>query len=278
MDEPRARAALDALLEQIFDLDLHILDSLDARDPTYTPFSYFDASRCVANVAVFAMPMMVRGERIDAFGVQSVAVRPEFRGRGLCRDLMERALAWCDARAGLMLLRTSIPELYLRFGFHAVREFEFVGQAPGPAPLGLEPVRPVRLPADASLLKRLLRTRAPVSDLAAVLGHGTMFLLNVSDAHSPRLDYVPGLDAVVATETTDAAWRLVDIVAPRIPSLATLLGALGGHPDRVRVCFPPDKLAFAAEPRPAATETVLMVRGRALDGLEPFMLPPTAAF
>lgn len=276
--DPAMRAALERLLHDVFALDLRTLDDFDARDPSYTPFSYFDASGCVANVGVFTMPMMLRGRRVDALAIQSVAVRLGYRGCGLCRDLLTRALAWCDARAPLVLLRTAIPDLYVRFGFRAVPEFTVVGPPPIPDARGKGSARRLHLRADLALVKKLLKGRTAVSDRAGLLDHGTMFLLNTAAMDQVRLHHVSVADAIVVTEMTSGTLRLLDVVGREIPSLAHILAALSIRPERVEISFPPDKLDYAGELRPVHPATGLMARGPFVDSTERFMLPPTAAF
>ena len=279
-DEPASRAAREELLHDVFGLDLRALDILDARDSSYTPFSYFDArGRCIANVGVFPMPMVVRGQRIDALAIQSVAVRPEHRRHGLCRDLLSRALAWCDAHARLVLLRTAIPDLYARFGFREMPQHCFVGLAPVPDAGGPNSARAIALPADLALVKRLLRGRSPVSDRVGLLAHGPMFLLNIAAMDRFRLHHLPMVDAIIVSEAAAAGqFRLIDIVGRRIPPLASILGALAIRPDRVEICFPPDKLHYVGDARPIDAATVLMARGNFVDASERFMLPPTSDF
>ncbi len=276
-----ARVALDVLLFEIFKLDLGPLDALDGRDPTCTSFSYFDGKgRCVANASTCALPLVVEGRLVDAMGIQSVAVRPELRGQGLFHDLMQRVLARCDERSPLALLTTRKPELYERFGFRVVPEHRFVGPAPSPQ-RGVRPARSLRLKTDIALVKRSLDHRVPVSDLVGLRHHGAMFLMNVAESQARwRLDHLLDYSAIVVSDTrVPETFRLLDVVANEMPPLAAILGALNLRPERVEICFPPDKLGYAGEAQPAGKTTKLMARGPFADSeRRPFMLPPTAAF
>jgi GNAT superfamily N-acetyltransferase len=273
------RAALDALLFDIFRLDLGPLDALDGRDPSYTSFSYFDEyGRCVANVSTCAMPLVVQERAVEARGFQSVAVRPDLRGRGLFRELMHRALAWCDERVPLLLLTTVIPDLYRTFGFRVVPEHRIVGAAPLPDG-SARPARRLDLRGDLELVKRLLDERVPVSDFVGLRHFGAMFLMNVAKSAHMRLDYLEDHDAIVVSDRRQyGPFTLHDVVGRRIPSLAVILGALGLRPDNVDIRLPTDKLAYAGEPALTGKDTVLMARGCFVDGSRPFMLPHTADF
>lgn len=111
--DPAAFAGLVALLHETFGIDVSLQDRFGGPDPTSMPFAYFDESGiCVANLSAFSMPMMVDGRLVKAAGFQSGAVRPQWRGQGLYRDLMRRAFSWCDAQGfELGLLLTDKPAL-----------------------------------------------------------------------------------------------------------------------------------------------------------------------
>jgi hypothetical protein len=61
-------------------------------------------------------------------GVQSVAVLPEFRRRGLFRDLMGRTLSFANDRVGPIILAIGTPSLYTPFGFRQVKEANGLAQ------------------------------------------------------------------------------------------------------------------------------------------------------
>ena len=70
--------ALAGLLQDIFDIDIALLDRFGGPDLTATPFGYFDSDgRCVANFSAFSMPLVVDGNE-----------RRNFRGllRGVSED------------------------------------------------------------------------------------------------------------------------------------------------------------------------------------------------
>ena len=276
---PHDRAEVSRLLQDTFGLDLAPLDELNLGDPSYRAFSYFDAAGCcVANAATFVLPLVINGRRVDAMGVQSVATRPAYRGRGLSRRLLDRALRWCDANAGLVFLMTSIPGFYEPLGFRIVPQFACVG-APPPIP----PAAPSRrldlgLGDDRRLLVELLHRRSPVSSRFAIVGSAGDVFLNLIGEPELCAWHLPAHDAVVVTrQKQDDTFCLVDVVAAEMPELAQVLASLDVRPRRVEVHFPSDRLAWSGTATLAETPTVLMARGDA-GPLPPFMLPETAAF
>ena len=180
-DDPAAWNALVDLLQDTFSIDVSLLDQLGGPDPTSMPFGYFDdEGRCVANFSAFSMPMIINGRAVKAAGYQSGAVRPEWRGRGLYRDLMQRAFAHTTAEGyELDMLLTDKPALYERYGFSILPQHIFVAQTPKLQKSDLT-ARQLSLeaPDDLRLLKTLLQGRQPVSARFAVVRQTEMFLLN----------------------------------------------------------------------------------------------------
>ncbi|MBT9290465.1 GNAT family N-acetyltransferase [Prosthecodimorpha staleyi] len=282
--DPAARAAVAALLNIVFDIDIAPLERLGGWEEGSVPFAWFEGETCVANVTAHPKPMMLQGKAATPWSIVSVATRPDRRGRGLFRDLMARALAHCDRETDLVILATATPDLYRPFGFRPIAEHAFAGSPPAPIPASGLGARRLDLAddADAARLVALFGDRAPVSDLCGLLADRPFFMLKALEEPQIALAWLEALRVVAAIETDGKGLRLLDIVGPAIPSLAAILAELGtalggqgldGPPSRIEVYFPPDRLAW----RPAEIipeDSGWMVRGPwPLDGV-PAMLSP----
>jgi GNAT superfamily N-acetyltransferase len=279
--DPAAWKGLVDLLEDTFSIDVSIQDRFGGPDRSSMPFGYFDGDgRCVANFTAFSMPLIINGKPIKAAGYQSGAVRPEWRRRGLYRDLMQRAFARTEAEGyEFDLLLTDKPELYERYGFRILPQHLFVAKMPKLLQSGSTARQlSVEAPDDLLLIKRLLQNRQPVSTQFAVVTQMEMFLLNASFNSAIRLTAL-GDEAIIAWTFDGAAFWLLDVAGTAIPSLATILSALDVEPDRIEICFSPDRLDCQASPEPYEGYTMLMVRGKAVDDIiGPLMLSPMAEF
>lgn len=270
--------ALAALLDETFDIDIGFLDRFGGPDLAAMPCGYFDADgRCVANFSAFAMPLMVDGRPVRAVGYQSGAVRPEYRGRGLYRDVMRRAFDWARAEGfEVDLLLTDKPDLYRPYGFETVPQHLFRG--PMPPAKGKPNARPLLLgdAADLALVTEALDHRCDVSRRFAVQGATRTFLLNACFDQDIRLSHLPSLDTVVAWKQDGETLRLLDVVSREVPDLSALAGAMG-NVKRVEALFPPDQLGWDGEAVPYQGSCDLMIRvGRASPvPSSPFMLAPT---
>jgi GNAT superfamily N-acetyltransferase len=262
--DPSGWQAIKDLLLDIFDVDIAPLDALGGPDPTSMPSAYFDADgRCVANFTAFAMPLVFNTRLVKATGLQSGAVRPEYRGRGVFRDLIRRTLQRCDA-AGFeaAVLYTDKPGLYTPHGFSVVPQYRFSGPPPErPAMPSAHSTRRLAPLADVGALRHLLAQRTPVSNRFAVVGQVEMFLLNMSFAEDIQVDLMPDGSAAIAwRQDADGTFELLDIAGLRIPRMAEILHALDVTPPRVTCFFPPDRLDWRGDALEDKGELVFMMR------------------
>lgn len=281
--DPEGWRAIAELLRDVFGVDISPLDRLGGHDTTNMPSAWFDADgRCVANFSAFSMPLIINGKVVKAAGLQSGAVRPEYRGRGLFRDLIRMTLARCDARGyEAIALYTDKPGLYEPYDFRIVPQHRFSGPPPQPLESGRASRRvDIGDADDLALMQGLLGERLPVSARFAVTDQAKMFLLNAYLVDDVTLDYLPAYQAVVAWRSSpDGAFELLDIAGPEIPPLNAILAALAQKPARVIVRFPPDRLSWLGEPERDTGDLVLMMRcPAAMIPTEPFCLSPMAEF
>jgi GNAT superfamily N-acetyltransferase len=230
--------ALVSLLHDTFGIDIGPLMHLGGPDSTSMPFGWFAGDGTLAsNLSAFAMPLVINGRRINATGLQSGAVRPPWRGRGLYRDVTTKALDWCAAQGfEAIVLYTDKPALYEPYGFRTLPMHSFSGDAP--APTGAPQCRSIdpRNADDLALLQGLLVGREPVSDTLAVVSSPAMFLINTQLDPDVRLTSIEQLSAVIAWKLDGGTLILLDVLAASIPPLAAILGGLGVRPDRVWRC------------------------------------------
>lgn len=262
---------LKRLIFDVFGIDVSPLDRM-GHDPSIVAFGWWLGDELVANVSLYERRLRLAGEEVPALGIQSVAVRPEFRGRGLFRDLMGRALRFADARVGLVILVTGTPDLYRPFGFRQLTETIFsAGCVPQPAqpryrPLSLDQA------TDVTFLKNIFSHRAPTSLVASACDHPALFMLKAFETPEIELLHLPDLDAVVAVRgRNEQAMTLLDIVAPSIPSLQDIVSALGYAGGRINVHLTPDRLSWVHDEQ-QPLDNGHMVRGAFAPDGQPFML------
>ncbi len=282
--DPARRAAMFDLLWDIFEIDLRSLAWLGAWHEGYRAFSWMDGEVIAANVSSRPLPLVIGGRAVEAGQIHAVATRPEYRRRGLFKDLMGRVLDDADRRFECLLLYTEIPELYRPFGFRPLPEHRFRGRLIADSTAHKSSPRhelSLAEPADLGTLRRIFARRRPVSRHLGLCGNEDVFLINALAHPGWRLAWLKDDDAVVVWDRVDGLTRLHDIVASRMPATSSVTAAIeitGNPAQEIEVLFPPDLLAGSFTPVPHLPEDndILCVRGPfAIKGTK-FMLPLTA--
>jgi predicted N-acetyltransferase YhbS len=255
----------------VFEVDVSPLNRL-GHDPSVVAFGWWFNDELVANVSLYKRSLWLMGEQIDAFGVQSVATRPEWRGRGLFRGLMKRALRYADARVNLIILATDTPRLYKPFGFRQIEETKFSAKLMQRQLLPNYRVLSLEEDGDVALLRDIFSRRAPTSLVASACDHPALFMLKTAKTSEIELLNLLDLDAVVAVIGRNGpSMTLLDIVAQSIPSLEEIVSALGYAGEEVNVHVTPDLLSWAPE-KQITVDNGYMVRGLFAPETQAFML------
>ncbi|OUS18750.1 hypothetical protein A9Q97_00420 [Rhodospirillales bacterium 47_12_T64] len=290
--EPKSRNQVSDLLQETFNLDLSLFNKLGILTEDYRALSFLEKDRVVANVSYFPMPIMINGKAIAAAGIQSVATRPEFRGRGLFRKLMQKSLDDMGTRHSCQFLQTNQPELYHCFGFKSLEHHTFAGSLTSPfkRPVSTRQYDlQIETPEDLQLIQKLFTKRAPVSLRFGLMAHMASFVLNVLYNRQWHLSYFPDPDVMIVWDQVGEQTRLIDVVGASFPSAELIGGCLGRSRD-ITVCFPPDRLEGTFKSLRGITtrvqnkngverkKSVLMMRGTTNFSNSQIGLPPTADF
>ena len=279
--EPDLGPTLFELLDSVFPGIRHGASSARALGAAWesvsTPFVCFEGGRAVSHVGVIELSLVVLGRAVKVGSIHAVATHPDHRHRGLYRRVMDEALRHCASRYETVILTTEHPEYFAPFGFRHVPEHVFtIRLESAGSPGGLRRLD-LGVPEDLALLHRLLATRAPVSEVVGVVDEKAVFLFN--EGRRP-LYHVADLDVVVCMELEGSRLALFDIVGPRVPPLAELVGRLPNRVEEVEVNFSADRLGTDARPVPRLLDhdgpSYLMVRGPFAAEGHAFTLPRSA--
>jgi GNAT superfamily N-acetyltransferase len=272
--EPRGRDALNAFAAVSFPgLQFEPWNTLAPRENPYTPFSYFDGDRVVANVSASPMNLVIDGRDVAAVQVGTVATAPALRRRGLIRRLIARAHAHWETHAEFFYLFTGPPtvDFYRQFGYRRVTEFAFTAPLPPHEPSADKGRRlDLARDEDRDLLRRLTAARAPVSRRLGVHRQNWLVLYHAATLYPDCLFYLERFDLVLIARRDGDRLDLVDVIGPRIPPLADLLPHLEtANAGKILFGFTPDLWDPPGVQMQPDVDTLLMVRGPfALEGKE----------
>jgi hypothetical protein len=207
-----------------------------------------------------------------------VGTLPEYRNRGLQRQVLERLLA-STAPDDLVFLFANhqVLDFYPRFGFRRAHEWLFRAEhqaEPVGAPLR---VLQVENADDRALLQRVTAKAEPVTDRFGARDYGRIILWYWCNFYRDGLRYAPEHDAIFAVEQSGALLRIYDIASAGPLDVASYVPRLITAPiAEIEFGFTPTRFWPSARPRADYTDSPLFVRGPYELPDEPFKYPMLA--
>ncbi len=264
-DDAEAKASFKSYAKAVFGLDFSRWEERGLWDAQYQAFSAFAGGECVASMCVYPCEAMVKGKRQKWAQLLTVGTLPEYRGQGLQRKLWKMARTWISKHCMFTFLFTdeAAAGFYDSLGFERVREHFDVVANPHASPATgahFEKVD-VENDSDFTILKRLARERAPVSDVLSFKCPNLLLFMFLY-RYREMTYYSRDLDAVVVAEKAAGRLRIHDIVAKKMPRLDKIKAFLGGFPEREIVfLLPTDKIGVEPIRQGNVEDSLLFVSG-----------------
>ncbi|MBC6973511.1 GNAT family N-acetyltransferase [Bacillus sp. Xin] len=266
VEEPK-KELLFQLFEEVFHIPVQTLQNFESNgfwDNTYKPFSYLQEGQVIANVSMFALPMLVNGEKIHAAGIQSVMTHPEYRRKGLMKQLFCKVLQEIDKKYECAILFTEKPELYESFGFRVVQEHLMTLSYDNKQPCSSS-LRKLNfhVEKDMRLIKEIMENSQQLSMEFSTLNYQSSFYFNMYDTKwNGKLYYSEKLDALIVYEVKDKVLHLFGIFAQIMPILDEICAEIAESFTAIVFYFYPDELGIEAVTcKEFQPETYLMIRG-----------------
>ncbi len=243
-DSPERKRAFMDYLVRVFNLDLSLWDRLGFWDDRYRPFSYFDHDKVVSNVCVYSMDMTVQGRCCRVAQLSAVGTLPEYRRRGLSRQLIRTAMEWANGTHDFFFLFADEDA----FGFYAARDFRKADEYKTRISLSGESPRPGIVKLDMSKsddidrVYRIAAGRTPVSDILGVT-NAKLFIFWCLYGLRDHVYQIPDLDILVLYKRDRELVTIYDIVGPIMPAFDDIYPYVCDPGDKaVEFLFMTDKL------------------------------------
>ncbi len=229
-DDSRAKVAFEKYAQRVFGLDFGLWKARGLWDEQYVPFSAFAGGECVASICVYPSEITINGRQERWGQLLTVGTLPEYRKRGIQKEIWREAESWISENCELAFLFTddSAAGFYEKLRF--IRQPEYYGAInySMSSPAGGCRFRKLDLKRDAdfAIIKRLAFFREPVSDRLGFRNPRLllfMFLYVFRDWSY----YLEDLDAAIVVEEADDKIRVHDIIARKMPRFAEIERFLG---------------------------------------------------
>lgn len=244
----------------------------------YVAFSIADGADIVANASLQRMNIVLRGEWITGWQLGAVGVVPQWRGRGLQRQTMQRLLGSVDEKDIVFLFANdTVLDFYPLFGFKRVIESVFAAEF-NVRPAS-EPLRALSIDRaeDLALLARVAATAAPTTREFGARDYGGVLLWYWANFYDGCFYYCEAEDAIIVAEHDGATLRICDVLARTPFDLRSYLPRVAKDAaQRVEFGFTPSTWWPDARAVADYTDSPLFVRGAHRLPEAPFKFPMLA--
>lgn len=273
-----SKAEFIRFLKDIFNLDLTFWNRAGFWDEQYRPFSFFDGPTLAANVCVYSMKMSIAGQDCRVAQISAVGTKPEYRRRGLSRDLTEKAIAWARDQHDFFFLfadKEAFP-FYAKCGFRLCDEYKARITVKGRSPVSTPEKLEVHCQDHLELINRMAADRISVSKELGVRNR-RLFMFWCLYFLKDQVYYLADLDLLVIFERKDDVLVISDMVGREMPPFPEIYPHIAAETDRtVEFLFMPDRLGLEAVEWLKVTENGLHLLGDfPLQG-RPYLFPLTS--
>ncbi|MGL5352260.1 MAG: GNAT family N-acetyltransferase [Clostridium sp.] len=125
-DNEVLRTSFNNLAKRTFNIDFEQWYKAGYWGDGYIPYSLVVDKKVVANVSVSIMEFLILGKRKKYIQIGTVMTEESYRGKGLCKTLMEMVLKEWEEKCDLIYLfaNDSVTDFYPKFGFAESDEYE----------------------------------------------------------------------------------------------------------------------------------------------------------
>ena len=203
---------------------------------------------------------------------------PEWRGKGLQREIMARLLAApADEEFVFLFANHSVLGFYPRFGFERAVETLFCAEHVVAPRADALPTLSLGRAEDRALLARLAAQAAPVTRRFGARNYGGILLWYWTNFYEGRIHYCADDDAIVIAEQAGDRLRICDVLAHAPIDLRRYLPRIAASPvRRVEFGFTPEAWWPEAQPIAEYRASSLFVRGRRALPRDAFKFPMLA--
>jgi GNAT superfamily N-acetyltransferase len=245
-DDPKARGAFKEFMLKIHGLDLSEWESAGYWDDAYTPFSFFNGDTVVASVCIYLLNAIIDGEAKRLAQISGVGTLPEWRRKGLNRQLTDVGLDWAHGQHdGVFLFAdTDAIPFYQKCGFRPIDEYvQLVDAPPVPNRGGAVELDP-RKKHELDRIYEYAQRRAPISHTFSVL-NDKLLMFHAMYPLRNHVFEIPDLSCLVFHERSSGRLSIFDIVGERVPRFRDLYPYIADENDRViEFHFCTDKLGL----------------------------------
>lgn len=231
------RNAFFELTKEVFDFSLKSFYERGLWDENYVCHSFFQKDRCIANISVYHLKLVINNEQYNAVQLGAVSVTSEMRGRGLARKLMEIVLnEYSDITIKFLFANKNVLDFYPKFGFKKIDQIlPFLNVVSGN-----EYHESLKISPTFDLITAKSSEQKLYSSIFDAVIPAPLFLLGVEN-HDCDCRYIEELNTIIAGKKDDRTYHLYGVFTDRVLSFDRIKPyLLDSETDKVIFHFTPD--------------------------------------
>ena len=207
-----------------------------------TPFIIEEKSEIIAHAGVWPITLMVDGKVHQSASIHGVCVKPEHRGKGHFKTLMNEAIDYAKNHFDSSVLFTVKPYLYSRYPYKVMLpEYDFEVTLPLKSKAEKSDLRKLSLDNndDVKVMQDLLTQRIPLSNQFSLINDNarSIFILNT---YQKDIYYSQKLNALLVFDISNNTLFLKEIVSQTPLDFNEVVAMIPENFDKVVLQFCPD--------------------------------------
>ncbi len=206
-----------------------------------TPFIIEEEGEIVAHAGAWPITLMLNGKIVQTASIHGVCVKPEFRGKGHFKVLMQEVIDYVNANFDFPVFFTMKPYLYKKYPYKPLLpEYDFVVNEKLIIKSKLSDLRKLDIDdaQDLKLLHYLLSNRIPLSHQLSVL-NSELFIFSML---GKPIYYSEKLNAIIVYEIRDKTLYFKEIISQTQHHLTKFVELISESFERIVLQFCADNL------------------------------------
>ena len=260
-NDEKLRASLSGLARETFGIDLAGWYDNGFWGDDYIPYSVVEDGEVVANVSVNVCNMKWRTRVHHLAQLGTVMTRPDHRGKGLIRKIMEYVQDDCDRmfEGTYLYAEDHMAPFYEKFGF--VRNDEY--QCRKKVDITNKPeVEKVSMDSKEEWDRMVdIIQRRPQYGERVMVNNTGLFMFYISGIMSDSVYYIPSSDSYVIAGRSNDVLTLYAVFSSEKVSLGDVIASFGSDVKNVTLAFTPENNTGFEQKKIKNNETVFFTRG-----------------
>lgn len=250
MENEKYRRSFNELAKNTFCLDFEDWYQNKLFFNRYINYSEIDCDKIVANVSINKMELIIDGKKKKALQLGTVMTQPEYRKKGLSRNLIRHIIEEYKDEYDLIYLfaNDSVLNFYPKFGFKKVDETSYKLSAKD-VEKKESAIRKLSTEdeEDKKIINRLVNVRQPISKAFGVCNDIWPLLVYCFYEFKNDLYYLEDEDTIVILQRENEIINIYDIVSLKAIDLESIIEKVVMSEDKtIELNFVPELCKYKA--------------------------------